>query len=161
MLRTRPDKLGIDGTEPVNVGALVVNRRLLGLDFILGIDSIRASGGVTIRPAGVVSFAGRVVCTAIRLNKIDFSTEFNQTQNLETEVARGSTQWDELRCRISNLDTKWMTATLPRRKLGHPKELVSPNVHGPTPQIKSRFNYKLKKAQLTHLQLILISARPN
>lgn len=49
-------KLGIDITESVNIGALVVDRQLLGCDRILGIDAIRMAVGITIMPTGVVSF---------------------------------------------------------------------------------------------------------
>lgn len=46
--------LGIKGAEPVYVEALCT----LVLELILGIDAIRAAGGVTITSAGVVGFAG-------------------------------------------------------------------------------------------------------
>ena len=76
-------QLNINDTEPVHIEALVIDRRLLGFNLILGNVAIKVAGGVTNVPAGVVSFAGKkaTVCTAIHLDMSDFCTEFNQMQN--------------------------------------------------------------------------------
>lgn len=71
----------IDGTEPGNIEAIVMNRQLLGFDHIFVSDAIRVTSGITITPTGVVSFAGRKKCTAIGLNEPNFSRVFDQIQN--------------------------------------------------------------------------------
>lgn len=94
--KQRQVKLGIDGVEPVNIEALVMDRQLLLFDLILGINAIRAVGGATITPAGVVSFARRKMCVAIRLNEPNFCAEFDQIQNCWTSKWKCSGQMPEL-----------------------------------------------------------------
>ena len=75
--------MGIDSTDPVHVEVLVVDRWLLKFNLILRNNAIRVAGGITIMPAGVVSFAEKKVteCLAICPDETGFCVEFNQMQN--------------------------------------------------------------------------------
>lgn len=62
--------MDIDRIELVNIEALVMDSINLGFDLILEINAIRAMGGITITPTGVISFAGRKVFPTTPLQSV-------------------------------------------------------------------------------------------
>ena len=83
--------LAADNVSPMKVDVLVVNSSLLGFDMQLGMDIIRMLGGVCIDQSGNVIFSrtGPHASAAIRIEKPDFSAEFNE----KTRARTASWKW--------------------------------------------------------------------
>lgn len=64
--------------DSVKVYVLVAHGKLLGFDLLLGINVIKALGGVVAEPTGSAQIDnGKVsMCTAISINEPDFTTTF-------------------------------------------------------------------------------------
>ena len=58
---------------------LVVHSEPLGFDLLLGIDAIKALGGMVVGPTGSVQLSNKeiVKCAAISINEPDFTATFN------------------------------------------------------------------------------------
>ena len=80
-----------DNVSPVKADVLVVNCSLLGFDMLLGMDIIRMLGGVHIDQSGNVIFTRTWphAYAAIKIEKPDFSTEFNE----KTRAWKASWKW--------------------------------------------------------------------
>ena len=61
------------------ISVLVVRGKPLGFDLLLGIDAIKALGGMVVRPIGSVQLdnKGIVKCAAISINEPNFTATFN------------------------------------------------------------------------------------
>ena len=61
------------------ISVLVVRSKPLGFDLLLGIDTIKALGGMVVRPTGLVQLGNKeiVKCAVISINELDFTTTFN------------------------------------------------------------------------------------
>ena len=72
--------LEVANRDPLKTDVLIVDSQLLGFDLLLGIDIIKALGGVRIDGRGEAHFseAGAPLCAAIKLEEPDFSAEFDQ-----------------------------------------------------------------------------------
>ncbi|CAE1316815.1 unnamed protein product [Acanthosepion pharaonis] len=67
-----------NGGNRAKVEVLGARQRPLGYDLLLGIDAIRALGGIIITPAGNVELGkGRKVCAALCISELDFEVSFN------------------------------------------------------------------------------------
>ena len=75
------------------ISMLVVCGKPLGFDLLLGIDTIKALGGMVVGPTGSVQLGNKkiVKCAAISINKLDFTATFNHQPGLDCgmEVVRG------------------------------------------------------------------------
>ena len=61
------------------ISVLVVRGKPLGFDLLLGIDTIKALGGMVDGPTGLVQLGNKeiVKCAAISINEPDFTATFN------------------------------------------------------------------------------------
>ena len=67
------------------VNILVVREKPLGYNLLIGIDVIRALGGVKITPAGGVQLGrGKKSCAAISIEKPNFCTTFDHKESAWT-----------------------------------------------------------------------------
>ena len=68
------------GGNSAKISVLVVRGKPLGYNMLLGIDAIRALGGVAVWPSGQIRIGGGLVpkCAAITINKPDFTVTFDQ-----------------------------------------------------------------------------------
>ncbi|CAE1328869.1 unnamed protein product [Acanthosepion pharaonis] len=74
-----------DGGNHAKVDVLVARQRPLGYDLLLGIDAIRALGGMIITPAVNVELdKGRKVCAALCISEPDFDVSFNSDERVWT-----------------------------------------------------------------------------
>ena len=73
-----------DGGVQAKVNVLVARGKPLGYDLLLGIDAIRALGGVTVSPGGNVEIGGGSVCAALHINEPDFNVLFDSTKRVWT-----------------------------------------------------------------------------
>lgn len=65
------------------IDVLVMRGKPLDFDLLLGIDAIKALGGVRITQHGSVEFEKPwSVCAAIRISEADFSVKFNERQGV-------------------------------------------------------------------------------
>lgn len=72
-----------DGGDHAKVDVLVPRRGPLGYDLLLGINAIRALGGLIIMPAGDVELGkGRKVCAALCISEPDFDVSFNSDKRV-------------------------------------------------------------------------------
>ena len=62
----------------VDIEALVVDRRLLGFDLLLGIDAIKELGGLYLTESGEAHFGGLNKCAAISIDEPDFSVTYGR-----------------------------------------------------------------------------------
>ena len=65
-------KVEVDRVPAVEIEALVVDKQLLGFDFLLGIDAIKLLGGVYLTESGLNR------CAAISINEPDFSVTYDR-----------------------------------------------------------------------------------
>ena len=94
----RGDRMVTVSTEEgssAKISMLVVGGKLLGFDLLLGVDSIKALGGMVVRPTGPVQFGNKeiVKCAAISINESDFTTTFNH----QTRAWTMAWKWSEVR----------------------------------------------------------------
>ena len=70
------------------ISALVVRSKPLGFDLLLGIDAIKAQGGMVVGPTGSVQLGNKeiVKCAAISINEPDFTATFNYQSRTWTVV---------------------------------------------------------------------------
>ena len=63
----------------VKISVLVVHGKPQGFDRLLGIDAIKALGGMVVGPTGSVQLGNKeiVKCAAISINEPDFTATFN------------------------------------------------------------------------------------
>ena len=157
-------QLGINGTEPVHVEAIVMDSWLLGFNLLVGNDTIRVTGGITIMPAGVVSFTGKkaTVCTAILLDGLRFCAEFDQMQNcwivkwkwpegLVSELLHNNILEYQLPKHVRRLDTHGWLLLYPEERLGPLILLMAIIQH----------NKHMYPVMLIHSWLMLIFVQPS
>ena len=76
------------------ISVLVVGGKPLGFDLPLGINAIKALGGMVVGPTGSVQLGnkGIVKCAAISINEPNFTATFNHRSGLDCgmEVVRGA-----------------------------------------------------------------------
>ena len=72
--------IATEGGNSVMISVLGVCGQPLGYDLLLGIDAIRALGGVALWPSGQIRIGSGQVpkCAAITINKPDFTVTFDQ-----------------------------------------------------------------------------------
>ena len=72
--------VAMEGGNTAKTSVLVVHGKPLGYDLLLGIDAIRALGGVAVWPSGQMRIGGGLVptCAAITINKPVFTFTFDQ-----------------------------------------------------------------------------------
>ena len=71
-------KVCTDTGNSANIEELVVHERPLDFDLLLGYNAIKALGGVQITRSGTVKFCEEApVCAALKVDRPDFSVEFN------------------------------------------------------------------------------------
>ena len=71
-------KVCTDTGNSANIEELVVHERPLDFDLLLGYDAIKALGGVLITRSETVKFCEEApVCVALKIDRPDFSVEFN------------------------------------------------------------------------------------
>ncbi|MPC44285.1 hypothetical protein E2C01_037955 [Portunus trituberculatus] len=76
-------RLQVSSGPSTNISVSVVASKPLGFTFILGIDGIKALGGVTVEAQGIVSFGGveKTICAAsdkvVGINEKDFIATFD------------------------------------------------------------------------------------
>ena len=134
-----------EGGNSAKISVLVVRGKPLGYDLLLGIDAIRALGGVAVWPSGQIRIGGGLVptCVAITINKPDFTVTVDQQsrawiavwkwsedrapEGLDNGVSEYPVAAEiredyerELRLWISN---GWLVP-YPEEKLGPPKGLI-------------------------------------
>ena len=64
---------------------IVACERLLGYDLLIGIDAIRALGGITVTPAGDAKLGGgKEACAALCVNEPDFDASFDYNEKIWT-----------------------------------------------------------------------------
>ena len=67
------------------LNVLVAHERALGYNLLIGIDTIRVLGGVTIIPAGDVKLGGgKEACAALCVDEPDFDASFNHNELIWT-----------------------------------------------------------------------------
>ena len=72
-------KVRTDTRNSADIEALVVHERPLDFDLLLGYDTIKALGIVLITRSGRVKFCEEApVCAALKINRPDFSVEFDR-----------------------------------------------------------------------------------
>ena len=71
--------ISMDEHNSARIDVLVVHGKPLGFDLLLGVDAIKALGGVVVGPTGSVQLGDRRTtrCAAISINEPDFTTTFN------------------------------------------------------------------------------------
>ena len=64
------------------ISVLVVRGKQLGFDLLLGIDAIKALGGMVFGPTGSVQLGNKkiVKCAAISINQPDFTRNFQPSE---------------------------------------------------------------------------------
>lgn len=81
--RDRVDSHSWRGYAEVNI--LVARERPLSYNLLIGIDAIRALGGVTITPARDVKLGGgKQACAALCVKEPDFKAAFDHTKRMWT-----------------------------------------------------------------------------
>ena len=88
-------ELKIDNIHLVTMALLTVHQTLLGLDLLLGVNTIVKLGGVHISVSGEVSFAAENVPhrASITINEPDFSATFNQHRHIWTAMWKWVGGW--------------------------------------------------------------------
>ena len=68
-----------DEGDSAKIEVLVVGGKPLGFDLLLGIDAIKAVGGVIVGPIGSAQLGDRrtTKCAAISINELDFTATFD------------------------------------------------------------------------------------
>ena len=138
-------KVCIDTRNSANIEELVVHERLLDFDLLLSYDAIKALGGVLITRSGTVRFFEEVpVCAALKIERPDFSVEFNRGKKVWTALWKWSAESDPAKLQNSIaeyhvpsqrrpsyekelrawIDAGWLIPC-PHKKLGLPKGLIS------------------------------------
>ena len=82
-----------DGSS-AKISLLVVRGKPLGFDLLLGINDIKALGGMVVGPTGSVQLGNKeiVKCVAISINELDFTATFNHWSQAWT-VAWKWSEW--------------------------------------------------------------------
>ena len=71
-------KVEVGRVPAIDIEALVVDKQLLGLDLLLGIDAIKLLSGVYLTESGEARFGGLNRCAAISIDEPDFSMTYDR-----------------------------------------------------------------------------------
>ena len=124
---------------------LVVHGKPVGFDLLLGVNAIKALGGVVVGPTGSVQFGDRRTtrCAAISINEPDFTATFDHhsrtwtaswkwskghaPERLHNEVSEypvaAEIRYKYMQERHTWIDNGWLVP-YPEDKLGSPKGLI-------------------------------------
>ena len=86
-------KVCTDTGNSVDIEELVVHERPLDFDLLLGYDAIKALGGVLITRNGTLKYCEEApVCAARKIDRPDFSVEFNRRKKPWTALWKWSAE---------------------------------------------------------------------
>ena len=105
------------------ISVLVVRGKSLGFDLLLGINAIKALGGMVVGPTGSVQLGnkGIVKCAAISINEPDFTATFNH-QSRAWIVA-----WKSSEGRTPEALDNRVACAIQRRGTGNPQRADPPD----------------------------------
>ena len=84
--------ISTDERNSARIDVLVLHGKPLGFDLLLGVDVIKALGGVVVGPTGSVQLGDRTTrCAAISINKPDFTATFDH----HSQTWTASWKWSE------------------------------------------------------------------
>ena len=158
-----------EGGNSAKISILEVRGKPLGYDLLLGIDAIRALGGVAVWPSGQIQIGGSLVpkCAAITINKptslLHSTSRAEPSLDCGMEVAWRSCTWRTgqwsigvsggsgdsrgLQAGASLVDKQWLAHPVPGRKAGASQRANSLDGHVTAKQIQSITSHRFPRAQ--------------
>ena len=127
--------ISTDEGNSARIDVLVVHGKPLGFDLLLGVDSIKALGGVVVGPTGSVQLGDRrtIRCAAISIDEPDFTATFvhhsrtwtaswkwsedHAPERLHNEVSEYLVAAEIRNEYMQELHT-WLACAIPRRQAG-------------------------------------------